>query len=173
MAEWDVNADPEQIKDVYAHFGLAMYHAQCLEQQLILILATKYGPGPTKLSNIEFENVLDTLSLRTLGHLVNEIGKLASLSEDEKGRLQKALTKRNWLAHRYFSDRSIDFLSESGREIMVEELQEVSEFFHSLAESFTQRTMEYVETLGITQELIDLGVCLRKNVLNDNRLHES
>ena len=61
-----------------------------------------------------------------------------------------------WLAHRYFSDRSIDLLSESGREMMVEELQEVSESFHSLDELFTQRTMEYVETIGITQELIDL-----------------
>ena len=156
MAEWDVDADPEQIKEVYARFGLAMYQAQCLEQQLVLILATKYGTGPTKLSNIEFENVLDALFSRTLGHLVNEIGKLASLSEDEEGRLRKALTKRNWLAHGYFSDRSIDFLSESGREKMVAELQEVSEFFHSLDELFTQRTMEYLDTFGITQELIDL-----------------
>ena len=131
MAEWDVDADPEQIKEVYARFGLAMYQAQCLEQQLALILATKYGPGPAKLSNTEFDNVLDALFSRTLGQLVNGIGKLASLSEDEEGRLQKAVTKRNWLAHRYFSDRSIDFLSESGREMMVEELQEVSDFFHS------------------------------------------
>ena len=64
--------------------------------------------------------------------------------------------KRNWLAHGYFSDRSIDFLSESRREMMVEELQEISEFLHSLDELFTQKTMEYVETYGITQELIDL-----------------
>ena len=155
MAEWDVDADPEQIKEVYAHFGLAMYHAQCLEQQLMLILATKYGPGPTKLSNGEFDNVLDDLSSRTLGKLVNEIGRLASLSEDEEERLQKALAQRNWLAHGYFSDRSIDFLSEPGRDKMVQELQEVSEFFHSLDELFTQRTLEHVETLGITQELID------------------
>lgn len=156
MAEWDVDADPGQIKEVYARFGLAMYQAQCLEQQLALILATKYGPGPTKLSNVEFESVLDALFLRTFGQLVKEIGKLASLSEDEEGRLQEALSKRNWLAHRYFYDRSIDFLSESGREMMVEELQEVSDFFHSLDELFTQRTMEYAETLGITQELVDL-----------------
>ena len=158
MAEWDVDADAEQIKEVYARFGLAMYQAQCLEQQLALILATKYGPGPTTLSNTEFDNVLDALYSRTLGQLVNEIGKIASLSEDEEGRLQKAVTKRNWLAHRYFSDRSIDFLSESGRQMMVEELQEVSECFHSLDELFTQRTMEYVETFGITQELIDLEI---------------
>ena len=155
MAEWDADADPEQVKEVYAHFGLAMYQAQCLEQQLALILATKYGPGPTKISIVDFEHLLDGLYTRTLGQLVREIGKLASLSEDEEGSLQQALSKRNWLAHRYFSDRSVDFLSESGRDMMVEELREVSEFFHSLDELFTQRTMEYVETLGITQELID------------------
>ena len=63
------NVDPEQIKEVYARFGLAMYHAQCLEHQLVLILVTKYGPGPTRLSDVEFENVLDALFSRTLGHL--------------------------------------------------------------------------------------------------------
>ena len=150
------NVDPEQIKEVYARFGLAMYHAQCLEHQLVLILATKYGAGPTRLSDVEFENVLDALFSRTLGHLVNEIGKLASLSEDEEGRLQQALKQRNWLAHEYFSDRSIDFLSESGREMMVEELQEISDFLHSLDELFTQRTMDHIETYGITQEMVDL-----------------
>ena len=72
--------------------------------------------------------------------------------------MQKAVTKRNWLAYRYFSDRSIDFLPESRREMMVEELQEVSEVFHSLDELFTHRTMEHVETFGITQELIDLEI---------------
>ena len=156
MAKWDVDADPEQIKEVYAYFGLAMYHAQCLEQQLVLILATKYGPGPTNMSNIDFEKLLDALSSRTFGELVKEIGRLASLSEDEEGRLKNALFKRNQLVHRYFAERAIDFLSESGREMMVKELQEVSECFCSLNELFAQRMLEYAETLGITQELVDL-----------------
>ena len=98
--------DPEsEPREVFARFGLAMYLAQCLERQLALILATKYGPGPTKITRTEFDNILADLFSRTLG-LVTKIGKLAELGEDEKEQLQKALNKRNWLAHRYFWERA-------------------------------------------------------------------
>ena len=40
--------------------------------------------------------------------------------------------------------------------MMVEELQEISDFLHSLDELFTQRTMDHIETYGITQEMVDL-----------------
>ena len=33
------DADPEQIREVYARFGLAMYQAQCVERQIAILLA--------------------------------------------------------------------------------------------------------------------------------------
>ena len=89
-----------------------MYLAQCLERQLALVLATKYGPGPTKITRTEFDNILADLFLRTLGHLVTKIEKLAELGEDEKDQLQKALKTRNWLAHHYFWERAAAFMSD-------------------------------------------------------------
>ena len=102
--------DPEsaQIREVYAYFGLAMYQAQCLERQLAMILATKYGPGPTRITSREFDALLERLFRRTLGHLVNEIGALVEVSEDEKEQLRDALSKRNWLAHHYFWNRAVE-----------------------------------------------------------------
>ena len=45
-------------------------------------------------------------------------------------RLQSGVQgKRNWLAHNYFWDRGVAFLSESGRVSMIEELQEIDPFF--------------------------------------------
>ena len=149
--------DPEsaQIREVYAYFGLAMYQAQCLERQLAMILATKYGPGPTRITSREFDALLERLFRRTLGHLVNEIGALVEVSEDEKEQLRDALSKRNWLAHHYFWNRAEEFLSESGRASMIIELQEVAETFQALDQILTNRTVEWAETFGITQQSID------------------
>ena len=149
--------DPEsaQIREVYAYFGLAMYQAQCLERQLAMILATKYGPGPTRITSREFDALLEGLFRRTLGHLVNEIGAIVDVNEDEKEQLKVALKKRNWLVHHYFWDRAVEFQSESGRASMVSELQEAAEYYQALDEIFTNRTKEWGETVGVTQQSID------------------
>ena len=43
----------EHIREVSAWFGLAMFKAQCLERQIALMLATKYGPSPTRISKLK------------------------------------------------------------------------------------------------------------------------
>ncbi len=155
MNRWHIDPKSEQIREVYAWFGLTMFHAQCLERQLAIILATKYVPDPTRVSITAFDNILEGLFSRTLGQLVNEVGTLAELSGGEEERLQKALRKRNWLAHQYFWERSIEFLFESGRTSMIKELQELTDSFHTLDELFTNKTIEWGETFSITQQLLD------------------
>ena len=150
-----IDSKSEQIREVCARFGLAMYQAQCLERQLALILTTKYWPGPTRITGRDFDSHLERLFKKTLGQLVNEIGTIVEVSEGEKEQLKDALNKRNWLAHQYFWDRAVEFLSESGRASMISELQEVAENFQALDEILTNRTHEWAETFGITQQLID------------------
>ena len=150
-----MDPDSEQIKEVFARFGVAMYRAQCLERQLALILATKYRSGPAKITKTEFDNILAGLFSRTLGHLVSKIGEIAEISEDEKEQLRKALKRRNWLAHQYFWERAAAFMSDSGRDSMIEEIQEAMSSFEALDELFTSRTTEWRESIGITQESVD------------------
>ena len=78
-----IDPESEHIKEVYAYFGLAMYHAQCLEKQLVMILATKYEPGPTRITRTEFDSIFEELDSRTLGQLVSEIKNLKALSNEE------------------------------------------------------------------------------------------
>ena len=155
MIEVTLDRESEHIREVYARFGLAMYSAQCLERELALILAARYGPDPTRISEREFDVILEALFSKTFGHLVGEVEEAAALSEEEKEQLQTALNKRNWLAHGYFWDRAVDFLSESGRVSMIEELKEMTNFFKTLDELFTKRTLEHAKRLGITQQVLD------------------
>ena len=143
---------------MYAWFGLAMYRAQCLEYQIVIILATKYAPDPRTISVTEYDKLFEVLSSKTLGKLVRKVGTIVELSGDEEEQLQRALSKRNWLTHHYFGERSIDFLSESGRASMIEELREATDSFQALDEIFTNRTMEWAGTFGITQQMVDKEV---------------
>ena len=150
-----MDPDSEQVKDVFAHFGLAIFQAQALERQLAITLATKYGPGPTRISREQFDDILEGLFSRTLGQLVKELRKLANLSDDEVDQLQEALSKRNWLAHSYFWERAVEFLSESGRNVMIGELREAACSFETLDELFKSRTIEYGKSAGLTQQDLD------------------
>ncbi len=149
------DSESEQKREVFARFGLAMYWSQCLERQLALILVTKYGPGPNNISGTERDKILDGLFSKTLGTLVNKVGMAPQLSEDDKEQLSKAGDKRNWLAHDYFWDRAKEILSESGRTLMIEELEEAANFFEALDELFTKSTVAWLEEAGITQQEVD------------------
>ena len=150
-----IDPESESIENVFAQFGLAMYEAHCLERQLAMILATKYGPGPTQIPKTELETIFDDLFSKTFGQLVKQISKLAVLTDDDDERLQEALSKRNWLTHRYFWERAVEFLSEPGRASMIKELKETAHSFQILDELFTNKTIEWAETVGITQQTLD------------------
>ena len=134
------NLDPKsgQIKEVFAYFGLAAYNAQCLERQVAVTLATRYGPDPTRITKRELEAIYDDLFSKTLGQLVREIKELRQLSKDEEKRLTEALEERNRLIHRYFWERATDFMSEAGRASMIQELQEVASLLDTVDAFLTQ-----------------------------------
>ncbi len=153
-----MDLESEQTRDVYAYFGLAMYQAQALERQLALILATKYGPGPKRITRGQFDSLLEGRFSKTLGRLVENIREVAHLSEDEEKRLLKALVKRNWLVHGYFWERAADFMSDSGRVSMIEELRDATTLFEDLDSLFTSRTLEWGESIGYTRQMLDKRV---------------
>ena len=155
MIEEHVEFDPDQTREVYARFGLAIYQAQCLERQLAIILATKYGPGPANATREELDDVLERLFSKSLGRLVSDVTKLSALSCDEERQLREALVKRNWLAHGYFWDRAAEFLTESGRAAMIEELREIAEQFERLDDLFTKRTVDWANSVGVSQEMLN------------------
>ena len=152
------DSESEQKREVFAHFGLAMLQAQALERQLAIILVTKYGPGPNSITGTERDKILEGLFSKTLGTLVNKVGTAPQLSDEDKEKLSQALAKRNWLAHEYFWDRAKEILSESGRASMIEELKEAAEYFQTVDELFTSRSVEWFEEAGITKREIDQAI---------------
>lgn len=150
-----LDPDSQQIQEVYARYGLAIYQAQCIERLLAIILVTEYGPGPNKITPQEYDELLESYFNRTLGGLIRKFLAEPSIPEDLEDRLKKALDARNFLAHRYFWDRAVKFASSQGRSKMLFELQRQIDFFDELDADLTKMFENWAGRNGITPDRID------------------
>lgn len=162
----EIDPESHHIREVYARYGLAMYQAQCVERQIAILLATEYGPGPKKITRAQYDELLQSHFERTLGGLLRELGKSISLPTDFEKTLRVALEKRNWLAHKYFWERVGHFVSSKGRDKMIMELQEASDYFERLDAKLTEIAESWARRHNVTSK--DLQEALEKIIARAN-----
>ena len=92
---------------------------------------------------------------KTLGKMVNDIGKKVSFSPTLESRLRQAVKLRNRLAHNYFWERAVDILSLEGREKMISELQKHVDFLDELNTEFKSICDKFLHSKGVTKEKIE------------------
>lgn len=149
-----VNLDSEQVREVFARFGLAMFLTQALERQLAIFLASKHGESQG-ISRAQFDSLLGSNFQQTLGKLVRDLQEhKVSIPSNLQQDLENALKQRNWLAHHYFWVRAVDFTNGNGRIRMIEELKAKAHFFEQLDQLLTKMTKEWGQRHGITDEVL-------------------
>lgn len=154
----DANA---QISDVYAHYGLAMYLAQCLEHGIVLALVyAKLLPQVRseaktvgKFSVAEFERRFDIFMDDhfdlTMGGLISRLRTSSKLAATFDEDLSKARELRNFFAHGYFRERAEEFISSIGRHSMLTELQEAQRVFERVDEELKTAALSLASASGI------------------------
>ena len=149
-----MDKETESRKEMFAHFGLAAYHAQCYEYELGNILALQIRLDGKVNSLEELFSLDDENSKRTLGGLLKDIRRFVNFDNKSEEILNDALLKRNFLFHNFFSDNSFKILSIKGRNEMIAQLNDFSESF-KIAESLAQNlTSLLMNALGITDEQV-------------------
>jgi len=151
-----MDMESEHIKEVYAHYGLAMYEAQCVERQLAILLATEYGPAFQSMTRDCYDELLKSLFKKTFGGLLHKLEKSIGIPDGFEQRLRNALKKRNWLAHHYFWERAGHFMTERGRNSMIEELRTVTEKLHELDQELIEVSKRWMEKVGLPEEIVEL-----------------
>lgn len=148
--------DPEDvdIHDVYARYGLAMFQAQCVERQLVIVVPAMLKVNPTNLSREDFNKLLDRLYEQTMGRTIRELEQRTGLPAGLEVRIREALRLRNWLAHDYFWERAAQFHRRDGRAKMKVELDETTHFLDELHTQLLALGAEWRRSVGITGELV-------------------
>lgn len=145
----------QQRREVFARFGLAMFFAQCLEQQLGLMLASMYNREFFELPPGGRDEFYERELSKSLGLMANDLRNRTSISVTLSDRLKDAVKIRNWLAHDYFAQRAREITVFNEREKMISELQEKADFLEALDREFTEIMHKWLEHHGISKEDIE------------------
>lgn len=141
-------------KDVFGHFGLAAYHAQCFEMELKNIFLLLLRANNRSLSTTLLEQCEAVLDKQTLGTLIRDIRKVVSFDDGCVAAIESALANRNRLMHGFYERHATDLLSHSGRETTIRELETYSESFETADVVARSVSGAIGKSLGITDEFL-------------------
>jgi hypothetical protein len=148
-----LDPESEQIREVYAIFGMAMYQAQNLEKGLAILFAVF---DDSKLMTAwDYDARFAESFESTFGTLVTKFAALSSPGQEQLlKQLEKAVHDRNVLAHQYFWDRAAQFCSSEGRAEMIRELVRMGNRFESLDQELGELARGIVQRRGLTKEVL-------------------
>lgn len=165
----ELDKESEEVRDIYAHFGLAYYTSGVFEYGLVLAITTAdfiskqaaemRTKGPKKFDRAayerNFDNFIDGLHQKeTMGKLIVRIKGLTNMNDDFKEELRDALRRRNYLAHHFFRHHAENFVRRAGREKMLSELQDHQEFFERIDKKLEAFMRPIREQVGMPDELV-------------------
>lgn len=140
------------VKEVYARFGLAYYHSECLHRALCSIHALAPFRDATGITRPRLDEKFAHAYSLTLGQVKDEIRGL--IPEELSARLDEGVKKRNFLAHQFWFERVHLMFSETGLAKILQELDEYSALFQRLDEMASACLKPQVTKLGITDEIL-------------------
>jgi hypothetical protein len=103
----------------------------------------------------DYDKFFEGENKRTMGQLIGRLQKIDIPCDKLKIKLKEALTKRNWLAHAYFSERSMEFMSEAGRLKMISELELAQQLFSEIDTDVSSIYYEIADKNGLTEEVLN------------------
>lgn len=150
--------DPDQRREVFARFGLAAYHAQCVERELAILVATVANPDFDAIHAEGREHAFDDAFSNRIVDLTKHLRDAEVVDAHLASHIRWARRTRNWLHHNYFWDRAHSILTSHGREQMISELSDIAERLKQLDTRLTSLTYRWGESRGISQERIEAEV---------------
>jgi hypothetical protein len=153
---WEPPAADEEVRDVFAHFGVVAYYLQVLEVNVVHYLVGQRlrdsQPGPPT----DLEQFFDHGRTKTLGQLLRMLDSHeTSFPVDLRRTLDEALNRRNYLTHHFFWDFAHDFMDPEGRQVMIDRLIGEREWLVAMNDRLNDLTMTLLEPYGITEEQVD------------------
>jgi hypothetical protein len=150
-----VDIDEEQTKEVYAHYGLALYLAQCLEHGIVNALVILRLPEKEKFTRHDIDEFMNGKFQKTLGILIKHLKSELTLPLDLESLLTDALNRRNYLAHHYFRERVDHFVMRDGRTKMLNEIQSDQKLFEKADDELSKVMKPLRAAHGLTDGVYD------------------
>jgi hypothetical protein len=144
-----------QARELLAQYGIAMHVASILEISLINVLAFAQSAAP----GVAFDQADYMANSRkhtrsSMGVLVNALSPHITEEPELTAALRESVTTRNQLAHHYFRDHDLDFLTSAGRELMHAEATAAEDLFASTGALLEPVTYRQFASVGIDADTV-------------------
>jgi hypothetical protein len=149
-----MEAADEEVREVYARYGLAMYFAQVVEHAIVNLMISLRLPERGKLPGREIDAFMEDAFRMTFGRLLGELRRQSRFAELVQQELDQARETRNWLAHRYFRDRAVQFMSPAGRGAMLGELDDAANLFLRTNDMLERLSAEIRAANGVSEDAV-------------------
>jgi hypothetical protein len=153
----DTSDSPDEnlVKEVYAHFGLCVFFSQVIETNLINFLTaleTAASKVPTRRT---FDDLYAKHESFTFGNLMKALSAHGFLPNDVMQDVQRLKAERDHLAHRYFRDHDLDFMTVGGCNQMIDDLQARRDRFIEVDRRMSGFHTTALAKIGVAPEQID------------------
>lgn len=139
--------EEELTREVYAHFGLAYYMAECVYRALVNVFAfLPYTPEDAAQPRVEER--MKAAEAMTMGDLLGRAKQ--DLPTALHPSLEWALAQRNFLAHGYWYERIHMMSSSVGMHDMLDELTRISDSMRELNRVLDDLTFAHLRRIGVT-----------------------
>lgn len=141
----------DDVKEVYARFGLAYYHAEVLYRGLCNLYCASQVPPTGPVTRHRVEEHLRTASEMTLGQLLSRFKTI--LPQPLFERFARALERRNFIAHHFWYERIHLMATVAGITAMLAELAQDTELFQELDKEVEKIIEPLFARVGLIPEL--------------------
>lgn len=151
----EIPDDGSRQHEVFARFGLAAYMAQVFEAALMNLIVVAYLATGRFNSDDAFERLVNRLQQLTAGQRLTQVRNLGFVSENLAARAADCVRLRNRLAHHFFWDHSLRFMTNPGMQEMLEELDTARDQFESIASKIRQLVVKIGTPVGVSNDRIE------------------
>jgi hypothetical protein len=144
----------DQSRELFAHYGLAMYYAQVLEHEIVNLLVLARIVEAQENAERILSDPWEDRFRDTFGRLFRKLEPFLAGDKKLVDDLGEAVRVRNRLAHSYWRDHVEECASLYGRDEMIRGLIETREMFVGLDGRLEPVHAQLYDSLGITDEKI-------------------
>lgn len=152
----DDQPDYDQIRELYAVFGLAYYRSECLHRELCIIFAESGLPPRDLITRPRLEEQLAQAYSVTLGDVAAKLKDV--LPAELYAELKTAVKTRNFLAHQFWFERAHLMFDVDNVRQLIAELDGYAGLFDRLDTRVSAWAQPKRRELGLTDEMIQAGL---------------
>ena len=148
-------ANGELIREVYAQFGLCVYHIQCIERSLAISITQQILAG-RKISSAQYSYELSRIFGNTLGQLFAVAKKEGiSFPPEISNQCDHILERRNHIIHDYWWHNAGKSVHDEGFQMILTELKTVNEQFVAFDDLISRENEAYIQAKGIDEKKME------------------